>query len=121
MKKNDLVYADFFHRCLEKRNRKRNSFMIMSSTNNYYVACCKDFIEISLKYRTFDSIKYKLILEWFYSSGLDWDEDYLSSCVNTIFDNKKLIASLFVVKELFWMTSVVNYMQLQQICFFIFR
>lgn len=89
MKKNDLVYADFFHRCLEKRNRKRNSFVIMSSKNNNYVACCKDFIEISLKYQTLDSIKHKLVLEWFYSSGLNWDEDYLSSCVNMIFDNKK--------------------------------
>ena len=95
MKKNDLVYADFFHRCLEKRNRKRNSFMIMLSTNNYYVACYKDFIEISLKYRTLGSIKHKLVLECFYLSGLHCDDDYLSSCVNMAFDNKKIDSFCF--------------------------
>lgn len=65
MKKNDLVYTDFFYQCLEERYRKRNSFMIMVSTNNQYLACCKDFIEILLKYQTLDSIKHKLVLKCF--------------------------------------------------------
>lgn len=52
--------------------------MIMFSTNSYQVAYCKDLIEISLQYWTLDSIKHKLILECFYSNGLDCDEDYVN-------------------------------------------
>ena len=62
--------------------------MIMFSTNSYQVACCKDLIEISLQYWTLDSIKHKLVLECFYSSGLDCDEDYLSWYVNMTLKRK---------------------------------
>lgn len=48
-----------------------------------------------------DSIKPSLILECFYSSGIEPDEDYFSSCVNMSFDDKNIDDFLFFfVKEL---------------------
>ena len=49
-----------------RKEMGKKFFMIMSSTNNYHVACCKEFIEILLKYRILNSIKHKLISECFH-------------------------------------------------------
>lgn len=63
----------------------------MSSVKNYYIACCKDFMEILLNCcQNFHSIKLTLASECFCSSGIDFDEDYVSFCVNMIFHDKNM-------------------------------
>lgn len=46
-----------------------------------------------------DSIKPSLILEYFYSSGIEPDEDYFSSCVNMSFDDKNIDDFLFFLSK----------------------
>ena len=88
----NLVYADFFHHCLQVKKDKRKSFMIMSTKNDhddYFIACCTRFICIEFEDPSkLDCINLIMITNRFYHDN-DGISDSTETCVNTNFDDKE--------------------------------
>ena len=106
-KKNDLFYSEFFNLYLKERNEKRTSFMI-STHDNCFIVCCKDFLKIIIEITSLEKLKPLLSSNYFFSNGFDSDsKNDESSYISTNFNIDFFFVS--VVKKLFWLVLVRNY------------
>ena len=109
----DLLYADFFHRCFQVKYNKINSYMMRCtriSNDDCYIACCTKFICVKLENSSIlDYINSAMAGNCFYYDN-DSNEDSTVTCINANFDDKKkLMISVFLVKELFYIILAANY------------
>ena len=105
-----LLYKEFFGICMNEIKDRKTSFTI-TTDGDCFIACSKDFLKTINKIAGHKKFKLLLLSNCFCASdGFDFDsEDNESSCVNTNFDEQNIIIFASVLKKLFSIVLLRNY------------